>query len=115
MSTLSRRDFIPLIGGAIASLPLLSLQSMPTSDVKLQAPKALGKGDCIGLCAPAGKVKSEKEIIEFEDILHRLGFITKRATNTTNKYGYFAGTDEERAEGFMNLIQERNERLWSIN
>ena len=110
MRKLSRREVIPLISGAIATLPLLSFRSIATTDSTIQIPKGLKKGDFIGICAPAGIVKSEKEISEFEDILHRLGFKTKRATNSTNKHGYFAGTDKERAEGFMKLIQDKDIR-----
>ena len=112
MGKMTRRDFVPLLGTAIAGGALLSFSKSSeryfVRPIKYKTPKRLAAGDTIGLCAPAGAVKSEEEIKEFEAILRRLGFKTKRAKNISNRYGYLGGTDAERAEDFMSLIEDED-------
>lgn len=60
-------------------------------------PKALKKGDTIGLVSPSGPI-SEKSLKTAEKLLANLGYKTKAGKHALASYGYLAGSDEERAE-----------------
>lgn len=107
---MSRRDFVPLIGTALVGGSLLSFtkSSKYLIEIPLEysPPPALKKGDTVGICAPAGAIKSESEVQDFEKTLQAIGFKTKVSENISKKYGYLAGTDQERADDFMSLIKD---------
>jgi len=106
MNKLSRRNFIPLLGTAVAGASALSFSTF--QEVLFHekiVPAALKIGDTIGVCAPAGGIKSKSEITDFEEILNNLGYKVIFSQNIEKKTGYFSGTDTERASDFMELIQ----------
>ena len=106
MVKISRRNFVPMLGTALIGASCLSVQNNTIPIHSSILPKRLQKGDTIGICAPAGGIKNEAELKEFQDVLARMGFKTKFSENCTNKFGYFSGTDEERAADFMALIHD---------
>lgn len=71
-------------------------------------PKALKKGDTVGICAPAGCIKEDREIEEFVDRLRSFGFNTKLGKNVGNRFGYFSAGDHERADEFMEMISDKS-------
>ncbi len=110
MKKISRRHFIPILGTAVIGASCLSSVSngvLESTDNPKIFPKRLKKGDLIGVSAPAGGIKNIQELSDFEKTLSQLGYRTKFSKNCTKKYGYFSGTDEERASDFMELIEER--------
>lgn len=113
MNKMSRRSFIPLLGTAVAGASALSF-SIPKGDSSNTTilPPALKKGDTIGVCAPAGGIKSKSEILDFQKVLNNLGYKVIFTSNIEKNTGYFSGTDQERASDFMELIQ--NEKVKAI-
>ncbi len=110
MKKISRRSFIPIVGTAILGASCLSSTSLNTINSiasPIILPKRLNKGGVIGVSAPAGGIKNTQELTDFEMILSELGYKTKFSKNCTKKYGYFSGTDEERASDFMDLIEDK--------
>lgn len=69
-------------------------------------PKALKKGATIGLCAPAGPSHDLTEIDKFKTFLVEKGFKVKEGKYIRNHLGYFTSSDEQRAEEFMELIED---------
>jgi muramoyltetrapeptide carboxypeptidase len=59
-------------------------------------PPKLKKGDTIGLIAPASFITQEQLDKTIND-LNTLGFKIKTGSNVMKRWGYFAGTDHERA------------------
>ena len=109
MSSISRRKFIPLIGTALVGAAALSFNKDTLDELAeplFIAPQRLKKGDTIGIAASAGPIKDPKEVQEFQDILHRLGYKTKLGKNVFDQVGYFSASDEERASEFMELISD---------
>jgi len=108
MTKISRRSFIPIIGTAVIGASCLSIQE--PKGIALEShrilPARLRKGDVIGVSAPAGGIKSFSELDDFRKVLEQLGFKVKFSKNCSKKYGYFSGTDEERASDFMDLIED---------
>ena len=114
MKKWTRREILPLLGASLASSALLATTYDRTKAQKEQfkettrysRPNRLKKGDTIGICAPAGPLRRIEEIAEFRQTLRDLGFQVKVGQHITNKYGFFAGTDQERAEDFMQRIED---------
>jgi len=108
MTKISRRSFIPIIGTAVIGASCLSIQEpkfFSEERSKILPPK-LKSGDTIGVSAPAGGIKSQSELDDFRKVLKELGFKVKFSKNCQKKFGYFSGTDEERASDFMDLMQD---------
>lgn len=106
MNKISRRNFLPLLGTAVAGASALSFSiTNQTSSKQVILPSALKKGDLIGVCAPAGGIKSHSEITEFEKVLNELGYKVLFSKHIESNTGYFSGTDQQRAEDFLELIQ----------
>ena len=92
----------------MAAASLLAFRSAPSvlpfAPVTLK-PRALKPGDTIAVTSPAGAVWDDKQVDLFVSILQHLGFKVKTGRTLKQKYGYFSGTDEQRAaelNGFFN-------------
>jgi len=96
----SRRNFIKttgLITAATLLTPTKALAQLPTVAVaKIKAP-ALKPGDTVAITSPAGAVWDENQIDTFTTILKSFGFNVIHGKTLKEKFGYFAGTDELRA------------------
>ncbi len=69
--------------------------------------KRLKFGDTIGLVAPSGADNPDniRKSIEF---FKNLGFNIKEGNHIYDRYGYLAGTDENRANDFMNMFLDKD-------
>ena len=70
-------------------------------------PPRLRKGDTIGLITPAAPVKSETVQAAVQK-LKSAGFKTYYLPSVLSAYGYFAGSDQERAEELMHMFINPN-------
>lgn len=71
-------------------------------------PKALQAGDTVAITSPAGAVWDQHQIEIFSNILKEFGFNVIKGKTLTEKYGYFAGTDELRANELNELFADKN-------
>ncbi len=109
MNKISRRSFIPLLGTAVAGASAVSFSLAKEFAVnEIIVPRSLKKGDSIGVCAPAGGIKSNAEIADFKKVLNDLGYSTVFSQNIDKNIGYFSGTDQQRADDFMELIRNKS-------
>ena len=107
MAALSRRSFIPMLGTAILGASCLSFENKAIDEPsKYTLPQRLKKGDTIGICAPAGAMGKPSDIDEFKIILSSLGLNVKVGPNIPGRKGYFSAKDEDRAQEFMDFIQD---------
>ena len=105
MKKLSRRSVIPLLGASmLAPFMIQSSPVKPEIHTNYQLPKALAKGDLVGICAPAGASHDQKEVADFVLLLQNLGYRVKTAGNLQTRFGYLSDTDEARSKAFMELI-----------
>jgi len=105
---ISRRKFIPSIGALLVTPVLLSTSSVLTEVKPRIRPKALNKGDAVGLCASAGASHDWAEVDGFISVLQGHGFLVKEGKNIRKKLGYFSASDQERAAEFMSFILDSN-------
>jgi len=71
----------------------------------IKAPK-LSTGETIGLFAPAGPLPSQEVLDKGINLLKEAGFRVVVEDDILRKEGYLAGSDQRRAQEFMNLWQD---------
>lgn len=106
----SRRNFIKATGLLTASsilLPSMGLAEVNQQIVTKIKPPMLKPGDTVAITSPAGAVWDEKQITVFGDILISYGFKVIYGQTLKEKFGYFAGTDELRAQELNDLFANK--------
>lgn len=110
MSFKSRRQFLKsgsLLGIATFIFPEVNLKQIDNSESSQSIkPKKLEKGNVIGVTAPGGVILNPKDILRFKTQLQKMGFSVILGDTLNKKYGYLAGTDEERAGELMNFFED---------
>ncbi|MEW9123024.1 MAG: LD-carboxypeptidase [Thermotaleaceae bacterium] len=69
-------------------------------------PKALKKGDTIGLVGPSGVIRSEGGLEKSIQVLEKQGFKVIVGESCGQKYGYLSGTDDIRAADLNQMFQD---------
>jgi muramoyltetrapeptide carboxypeptidase len=106
----SRRNFIykgSLALGAL-SLPHLSFAGWSGGERALIKPPALKVGDTVAISSPAGAVWDDAQVETFTNILESFGFNVIPGKTLKEKFGYFAGSDELRAEEINSLFADKD-------
>lgn len=109
----NRRSFIKNTSAltALSLLPfsnLLAGQSQETTTPKARIfPSRLKEGDTIALITPGSPIKKE-QLEESVQKLEGLGFRTYYEDSVLSEYGYFAGSDKERADELMHMFTNEN-------
>ncbi|MBC7862106.1 MAG: LD-carboxypeptidase, partial [Bacteroidia bacterium] len=89
----------------------LQLTNQPTEDLKLKTvikPARLKPGDTIAITSPAGALWDDgKTVTSFTKILEGFGFKIKLGKTLTEKFGYFAGSDELRAKELNEFFADK--------
>lgn len=103
----NRRKFIKKTAAALVASTLSPIVfSQAVHDINSEEtlekikPKRLKKGDTIGLVTPGGQIE-KRQLDETVEKLEKLGFKTYYTNKVLAQYGYFAGTDQERAADIM--------------
>lgn len=107
----SRRHFLKTTG-LLATASLLNPheifpQNLISEKGKIK-PAALKSGDTVAITSPAGAVWDDKQTETFTAILKSFGFNIIHGKTLTEKFGYFAGTDELRANEINELFANKN-------
>lgn len=105
---MNRRSFLNVgIGLSLVSLlpnKLAARNEAYKATNKVIKPARLNLGDKIGLMAPAWLL-SESGLQSSIENIRQLGFEPIYSEKILDQYGYFSGTDKERAEEFNNMIK----------
>ncbi len=78
--------------------------------MSLNQPKALQEGDLIGIVAPGEYPRNPSELLTGQAALVQAGFRVVVGAHVRSQYGYFAGTDEERADDFNTMLRDPDVR-----
>ncbi|WP_425639313.1 S66 peptidase family protein [Algoriphagus yeomjeoni] len=106
---MQKRAFLKSLGLLSASLPLISWdRAHPSFDPKTLLPKAIKKGDTVGLIAPSAAMADRMQFTFAQEALEALGFQVKLGANLKNRYGHLAGTDEERAGDLNEMFADKD-------
>ncbi len=108
----NRRKFLKytaLIASASIAQPLVSFSvPMRLAEEKPIFAPALKIGDKVIIVSPAGAVFDPIKIKEFITILSNFGFLVELAKSASNRHGYLAGTDQERADDINNAFADKS-------
>ncbi len=107
----SRRNFIKATGLITASAlvtPLNAIEKIEATEVSKLKPPALKAGDTVAITSPAGAVWDENQVETFTAILKSFGFKVVYGKTLKEKFGYFAGTDDLRANELNNFFADKN-------
>ncbi len=107
LNTISRRNFLSgltavTVSGSI-SLPSIFGKNKAQ---KITKPPKLEKGDTVGLIAPASCAFEPSTIRQGVETLQSLGFSVKTGKHIKEKFGYLAGTDEQRAADLHCMFED---------
>ncbi|RAI91682.1 S66 peptidase family protein [Algoriphagus yeomjeoni] len=106
---MQKRAFLKSLGLLSASFPLVSWDRAHASfDPKTLLPKAIKKGDTVGLIAPSAAMADRMQFTFAQEALEALGFQVKLGENLKNRYGHLAGTDEERAGDLNEMFSDKD-------
>lgn len=104
----NRRNFILKAGLATVSIPFLSSfieASESNSFQNTTLPKALKRGDTIGVIAPGGAVFNSDSIEKCRVKLDTLGLKMVKGKTLSTRNGYLSDTDENRAKDIMDMFK----------
>jgi muramoyltetrapeptide carboxypeptidase len=112
---MERRDFSKYIGkGAIMSAISPFFSTTSVMQKPLIKPKALKKGDTIGLITPAGPVSADR-IEKATKNMEAMGFFVKHSNAIEARYGHLAGMDQERlADIHRQFSDPQVNAVWAI-
>jgi muramoyltetrapeptide carboxypeptidase len=92
----------PIIAAIIYSLSFISAAA------PVQKPMALQSGDTVGLVSTGFRVPDQMELEIAIERLQALGLKVKVGDAVLKQYGYFAGTDEERAADLHQMFADKD-------
>jgi muramoyltetrapeptide carboxypeptidase len=104
---MNKRAFLKSFGLLAGSLPILSWNASAASfDPLTLLPKAIKKGDTLGLISPSAATADRMQFTFAKEALEALGFKVKLGENLTNRRGHLAGTDQERADDLNGMFAD---------
>lgn len=95
---MNRKSFLKNASLLAAGIPLIAGKHSEYKFQPLLKPLALKSGDTVGLCAPAGIIYNDTEFDNMKSVLEGMGLRVVFGKHVKRRYGYLAGTDEQRAE-----------------
>ncbi|MEP2023421.1 MAG: LD-carboxypeptidase [Reichenbachiella sp.] len=106
---MDRRSFVKKSAVAsAASLLTINMANAQTSEgLQLIKPKAIKKGDTIGLITPASAVTRQAFEKAVEN-LEAMGFVVKYTDNMSVRKGFLAGTDQQRLDDLHQMFGDSN-------
>tara|TARA_R110002072_G_scaffold224998_1_gene382092 strand:- start:8241 stop:9281 length:1041 start_codon:yes stop_codon:yes gene_type:complete len=105
---MQKRAFLKSLGLLAGSFPMLSFDSAHSAyDPKTLLPKALKKGDTVGLISPSAATADRMQFTFAKEALEALGFEVKLGKNLMSRRGHLAGTDEERAGDLNDMFADK--------
>lgn len=95
------------LSALMAAAPLSPALSAPISSIT-RKPARLLPGDTIGLIEPASGSDEAYDIALVEEAIAAMGLKSKRGAHVLNRFGYFAGTDNERAADVNAMFADKS-------
>jgi len=93
----------------LAGLGLANMSfSFSDTKAKVLKPAALKKGDTIGLVCPAYSAFVKEDVQITIESLEVLGFKVKKGDHIFDRYGYLAGSDEDRAADINKMFADKS-------
>ncbi|WP_026210060.1 S66 peptidase family protein [Flexithrix dorotheae] len=102
----NRRHFLKKAGILTTGLTMAGQLGFPANEHKqIIKPQPLKKGDTIGIVAPASAVPDPERVKEFVSFLESKGYKVMIGEHVFERFGYLAGTDEQRASDINKMFE----------
>jgi muramoyltetrapeptide carboxypeptidase len=102
---LDRRTALLALALPLASAAAVSAPAEPT-----RKPPRLKPGDMVGLIEPAGFTQDRFDLAQVIDTIRAMGLVPKPAPHLLKRYGYLAGSDQDRAADINAMYADRDIR-----
>lgn len=102
---LTRRHFLQLATTSALALPFKATKASDYSDRIIKPPR-LKPGAVVGIISPASATFVQEELDIVIDAVRALGLVPKLAPHVSDRYGYLAGKDTERAADINQFFQD---------
>lgn len=101
----TRRKFL---GGSVVALGTALYQpaNITEQQMDVSKPNRLAPGQTVGIVSPAGVTYETVQVEIVEETLDVLGLKMKAGKSMASRWGYFAGTDEERANDINTMFAD---------
>jgi muramoyltetrapeptide carboxypeptidase len=110
--TATRRALITGLGALVAApaFPRSVNASLPlsTAEASIRKPPRLKVGDAVGIVVPATPLDEAFDVSLAEEAMVAMGFKPKRLSPPAQRFGYFAGTDQQRADELNAMFADRD-------
>ncbi|MDA0314689.1 MAG: LD-carboxypeptidase [Bacteroidetes bacterium] len=103
---MNKRIFLKSLGLLAASSPILALDFARTTSPTSLLPKALLRGQTIGIISPSAASADRMEFTFAKEAMEAMGLKVKMGGNFKNRFGHLAGTDEERAADLNTMFAD---------
>lgn len=100
---LNRRQFLQL---AATTSVLVPLKTATAKNPPLLKPSRLKPGAIVGIISPASATFVQEELNIVLDAVRGLGLVPKLAPHVSDRYGYLAGSDRDRASDINQFFQD---------
>lgn len=100
---LNRRSVVGGGGGMLAALALAPFASARASPM----PPRLRRGDTVGLIAPSSSHDDPLRFDAVQSTIRAMGLVPKLGRHVTDRFGYLAGTDQDRASDINAMFADR--------
>ena len=98
------RAFLKSLGLLATASPFLSFDFASSLAPVTLRPKALKKGQKVGIVSPSAATADRMEFTYAQEAMEALGLEVKLGENLKNRFGHLAGTDQERAEDLNTMF-----------
>lgn len=115
---MDKRQFLKSSALALSVLPLVSCSAVSAAAANTTAssskspsrilPKALNKGDTVGLISSSAATANRVDLVIAKDVLETLGFKVKTGKYYDNRRGHLAGRDEDRAADINAMFGDKD-------
>lgn len=103
---MKKRDFLKSTILGLGGLPLLSFDTTYASLQTPLLPKAIKKGDTVGVISPSSATSDRIQIDFAKESFEALGLRVRLGNNLKNRRGHLAGSDQERARDFNTMFAD---------
>ena len=105
---LDRRSTLKAAAAFAAAVTMFG--SAPAASAARRKAPRLKAGDVVGLIEPAGYADGPGRLERVEATIRGMGLVPRRGRNIEARYGYLAGTDEQRAADFNDMFADDDVR-----
>ena len=105
--SISRRQILQMLGAGLAVSHIPGVYAASRNPASTLKPPRLQAGDTVGMVNPAGATFHPEDVVIARESLAALGLKMKAGEHLLDRYGYLAGSDQDRAADVNRMFADR--------